>query len=443
MKTSKNGNVTVGATVVIESLEITDPQIVAALQVAQSENRDLPEYMTTAVEIGVKAIVSTGVMIGIDDLTDGIKTATSTMVNAASRLSTEIQEKIQAVTGENGVLDERFTKRIEEFTSDLERLTAGDASPIQAGIKSQMTDMAKKLMDDFARETKRQSTEIHELFTNQFELINDGVQGVLEEIQKNAIVSKVIDTTPQKGLSYEDQVIETVQRIAGLAGDECEATGHQVGLLPRRVAGDGVVSLRPNGDKVKARIVVETKNSKLSKKDWLKEIEVGKANRDASGFIGFCKNINDMPNKNRVMIFDRQTILVAYDPETEDPQIALIIYQLVKMNTLATAGHLDDTRISEINESVDQALAALRMFDSLTKDARSVERLGKKMVIDATALKNEIANNLEAIQASISLDLDALELEPQATLELTAWEEDGFVDDEELGINLDRPEQVA
>jgi hypothetical protein len=214
-------------------------------------------------------------------------------------------------------------------------------------------------------------------------------------------------------------------------------------LLPRRVAGDGVVSLRPNGDKVKARIVVETKNSKLSKKDWLKEIEVGKANRDASGFIGFCKNINDMPNKNRVMIFDRQTILVAYDPETEDPQIALIIYQLVKMNTLATAGHLDDTRISEINESVDQALAALRMFDSLTKDARSVERLGKKMVIDATSLKNQIANNLEAIQASISLDLDSLELEPQATLELTSWEEDGFVDDEELGINLDRPEQVA
>jgi hypothetical protein len=194
---------------------------------------------------------------------------------------------------------------------------------------------------------------------------------------------------------------------------------------------------------VKARIVVETKNSKLSKKEWLKEIEDGKANRDASGFIGFCKNINDMPNKNRVMIFDRQTILVAYDPETEDPQIALIIYQLVKMNTLATAGHLDDTRISEINDRVDQAIASLKKFDSLTKDARSVEKLGKQMVSSATLLKAEIANNLEAIQASISLDLEPIALEPQQSLELTSWEEDGFVDDEELGINLDRPDQVA
>jgi hypothetical protein len=443
MTKSNKGNITVGISVVIESLEISDPQVVAALQAAKSENRDLIEYMRSAVEIGVKAILSTGVMIGIDDLTDGIKTATSTMVDAAGRLSTDIQAKIQAVTGENGILDESLTRRIAEFTADLEVLTAGEASPIQAGIKSQMTDMAKKLMDDFARETKRQRTEIHELFTNQFELINDGVQGVLEEVQKNAIVSKVIDTTPQKGISYEEQVIETVQRIAGVAGDECEATGHQLGLLPKRFSGDGVVSLRPNGDKVKARIVVETKNSKLSKKEWLKEIEDGKANRDASGFIGFCKNINDMPNRNRVMIFDRQTILVAYDPETEDPQIALIIYQLVKMNTLATAGHLDDTRISEINDRVDQAIASLKKFDSLTKDARSVEKLGKQMVSSATLLKAEIANNLEAIQASISLDLEPIALEPQQSLELTSWEEDGFVDDEELGINLDRPDQVA
>ena len=150
-----------------------------------------------------------------------------------------------------------------------------------------------------------------------------------------------------------------------------------------------------------------------------------------------------MPNKNRVMIFDRQTILVAYDPETEDAQIALIIYQLVKMNTLATAGHLDDTRISEINERVDQALASLKKFDSLTKDARSVEKLGKQMVSDATLLKAEIVENLEAIQASISLDLQPLELDTQQPLELTSWEQEGFVDDEELGINLDRPDKVA
>lgn len=443
MKKSSNGSVSVGATVVIESLEISDAQVLAAVKAAQAEGRDLVDYITSAVEIGVKAILSTGAMIGIDELAGGIKNATSSMVGAADKLKDDIQGKIEAITGENGVLDTRLSQVIAEFTTKIEGLTASEASPIQAGIKTQMADMARKLMDDFARETKRQKTEIQELFAEQFEVISDGVQGVLQEVQKNAIVAKVIENTPQKGLPYEDQVIESLQRIAGLAGDECEATGQQVGLLPRRFAGDGVIGLKPNGDKVTARVVVEAKNRKLTKKDWLDEIEVSKANRGATGFIGFSKNIADMPNKNRIMIFDRQTILVAYDPETEDPQIALIVYQLVKMNTLAAAGHLDDSRISEINEGVDRALASLRSFDGLSKNARSVEKLGKQLAKDIGLLKAEIVESLEAIQASISLDLDSIELQENKPLEIEASLEQDFIEVEDIGINLDRPGQVA
>jgi len=443
MKNATKGSVSVGATVVIESLEISDAQVVAALKVAQAEGRDLVGYTATAIEIGFKAILSTSSMIGIDELAGGIKNATSSMVGAADKLKDDLEVKIDAITGENGLLDTSISKVIAEFTTKIEGLTASEASPIQAGIKTQMADMAKKLMDDFARETKRQKSEIKEIFADQLEVINDGVQGVLQEVQKNAIVAKVIENTPQKGLPYEDQVIESIQRIAGLAGDECEATGKQVGLLPRRFAGDGVIGLKPNGDKVTARVVVETKNQKLSKKEWLEEIEVGKANRGATGFIGFSKNIADMPNKNRIMIFDRQTILVAYDPETEDPQIALIVYQLVKMNTLAAAGHLDDTRISEINEGVDRALASLRSFDGLSRNARSVEKLGKQLTKDIGLLKAEIVDSLEAIQSSMSLDLDAVELQERQVLEIEALTGEDFIDDDELGINLNRPDKVA
>ena len=442
MKNATKGSVSVGATVVIESLEISDAQVVAALKAAQAEGRDLVDYTATAVEIGFKSILSTSSMIGIDELAGGIKNATSSMVGAADKLKDDLEVKIDAITGENGLLDTSISKVIAEFTTKIEGLTASEASPIQAGIKTQMADMAKKLMDDFARETKRQKSEFKELFADQFEVINDGVQGVLQEVQKNAIISKVIENTPQKGLPYEDQVIESIQRIAGLAGDECEATGKQVGLLPRRFAGDGVIGLKPGGDKVTARVVVEAKNSKLSKKDWLEEIEVGKANRDATGFIGFSKNISDMPNKNRIMIFDRQTILVAYDPETEDPQIALIVYQLVKMNTLAAAGHLDDTRISEVNEAVDQAFKSLRRFDNLTKSARSMEKSANEIVQEAIALKGEIAGHLGSIQASVGLELAPLEVNGEEFLEIEALSQE-FIELEELGINLNRDDKVA
>ena len=113
------------------------------------------------------------------------------------------------------------------------------------------------------------------------------------------------------------------------------------------------------------------------------------------------------------------------------------------MNTLAAAGHLDDTRISEINEGVDRAFASLKSFDGLSRNARSVEKLGKQLTKDIGLLKAEIVDSLEAIQSSMSLDLDAVELEGRQVLEIEALTEENFIDDEELGINLNRPDKVA
>ena len=49
MKNSNNGTVTVGATVVIESLELSDAQVVASVKAAQAENRNLADYITASV----------------------------------------------------------------------------------------------------------------------------------------------------------------------------------------------------------------------------------------------------------------------------------------------------------------------------------------------------------------------------------------------------------
>jgi hypothetical protein len=78
--------------------------------------------------------------------------------------------------------------------------------------------------------------------------------------------------------------------------------------------GDGVVDLKVGG-KVYGRIVVEAKNSKLTKKDWESEAKGSKENRGATGFIGFCKHMQDMPNNSKIMILDPQTIVIQFNPE--------------------------------------------------------------------------------------------------------------------------------
>jgi len=436
MTKSNNASITVGTSVVIESLEVKDPQVIAAVQAAKAESRDLPEYITSAIEIGVKALQATGVNIGIDQLTEGISNAEKTMSKVATALSKEISEKIEKITGTDGILDTKLAKVIDDFTKDIEGLTASEKSPIREGIKTQMADMAKKLMDDFARETKRQKTEIEQLLdpanassplralADKMDLVTQSVQGVKEEMQQSTVVAKVIENSAHSGLPYEDQVITSIQMIAGLAGDDCFATGKATGNLPGRYSGDGVVDLKSNGDKVKARLVLEAKNTPMDKKAWEKEITDGKANRDATGFIGFSKHIEDMPNKNRIMILDRQTMVLAFDPEKDDLQLALIIYQIVKMNTLASSGALDDNKVSEINDELDLAIKSLKKFDTLTKSAKTIENSAKGMYGTLKAMKGEMLDHLNAIQGVVDVDLAPLELESADLLELEEGDTD-------------------
>jgi hypothetical protein len=243
-------------------------------------------------------------------------------------------------------------------------------------------------------------------------------------MQQNAAVAQVIENSAHSGLPYEDQVISSIQMIAGLAGDDCFATGKTTGDLPGRYSGDGVVNLKSNGDKIRARIVLEAKNTPMDKPKWDKEILHGKANRDATGFIGFSKHIEQMPNKNRIMIIDRQTMILAFDPEKDDLQLALIIYQIVKMNALASSGALDENKVSEINDELDLAIKSLKKFDSLTKSAKTIENSAKGMYGTLKEMKGQMLDHLNAIQGVVDIDLPPLELESNDLLELEGAESD-------------------
>jgi hypothetical protein len=204
-----------------------------------------------------------------------------------------------------------------------------------------------------------------------------------------------------KGLSYEDQVVTRMQQLSGFTGDECIATGNTTGLIPKCKTGDGVIHLKPSGDKIKARIVIEAKNRPLSRAKWDEQISKGKQNRDATAYLGFCKFVEDMPNKNRVLVVDRQTVILAHNPEIDDPQMPYLVYQFVKMSALSASGHLNEDMISQLNDKLDDALTNIERFSSLSRDAKSIETTGKRMHTEINSLKSDLNQNLLSIGESL------------------------------------------
>jgi len=423
-----------GAAVLIESLEISDINVVSATQAAQEGGRDLALFFSEVISIGVKVLQTTGVHAGIQMLASGIESAEKNMAKSTTEAQERLQTFIESVTADDGVIDRKFKSIVQSFGENIETLTTDEHSPIREGIKGQMTELAKDLKDELAREATRQKSTLSALvnpsdpnspfysFAKDLEAIKSDLSELKTDSTVGVAVAEVIDATPLKGLKYEDQVVTRMQQLSGLSGDDCFSTGTTTGLIPKCKKGDGVINLKSAGDKIKARIVLEAKNSPISRSDWDEEISKSKQNRDAIGFIGFCKSVEDMPNKNRVLFVDRQTILLAHNPEVDDPQMAYLVYQFVKMSSLSAAGHLDDDRIYQLNNKLNKAQNRLQRFSSLSRDAKSMETTSQRMYADVKSLKNDLNDDLLAIGESLEIEIDPLVLNAVGALTLEAGE---------------------
>jgi hypothetical protein len=419
--------------VVIRDLEVKDSQVVAAVTAAQADGKDLGEFLTHAIEIGVKALLATGVSIGVEALTDEIGRTKTELSQAGKNLMEQLATQMKAVAGEGGTLEASIENLLEGFTDELGRLTSGENSPIQEGLKTQLKEVASRLVDDFTRVTNNQKTEIAQILDPKnptsplrsiaegLERVDRGLNSVKEEMVKEIAVAEAVENTPVSGLPYEDQVNAVLKRIAGFVGDLCTPTGQKAGLAGKNnYKGDAVIELR-QGDRNIARIVAESKNSALDMNRWKAEYDGpkgAKANRDALSFIGFVKKVSDMPNANRIYMIDRLTWLVAFDPEVDSPEIAMLVYQMLKTNTLAAAGNLDETEINTINVYIAEALEEVKKIDTMVKNVGQIKNLSTAMHLELASVRNAIINKLKSIQTTMSPGKEDLSLSLVAPLEL-------------------------
>jgi molecular chaperone GrpE (heat shock protein) len=124
------------------------------------------------------------------------------------------------------------------------------------------------------------------------------------------------------------------------------------------------------------------------------------------------------------MILDSQSIVVAYDPDRDDPQLLALVYQLVKMNSLANSGNLEDLDVAEVNKNIEEAVTMLGQFDSLQRTAASIENAGKKLKSDLKDIRAYVLERLANVKNAISESLEPEALEFGYNLELEAPEED-------------------
>lgn len=414
----------------IHDFQIRDVAVVAEFAAAREAGKNPEAFLESLLSLGAQVVSLGSNTAGAEKLEASIGQARSSIKDVAESFEKTIKKQVTDLTAGDGTLLTGLETIIENFRKEVDQMTAGEDSPFRASMMKSLADVQIKIREDISTQVSRQKSEIAALLNpsdptsplktlaDKIDTLGAAVSKVQESMTAEVAVAAVVEAGIVGGVDYEEIAMRAVQHIAASAGDDCESTGKITGRVPRSKMGDGVVDLKI-GPIVYARLVLEAKNKALSKLDWERESEGSKSNRAATGFVGLCKHIQDMPNGSRILVLDSQSIVVAWNPDNDDLQLVALVYQLVKINTLSSTGQLDEINIAEVNKNLEDAVKALEKFDSITKSASAIRNSADTITKEANAIRAVVAERLQAAQLAISRGItpEALEAPTQLALE--------------------------
>lgn len=414
------------STVVIHDIEIREVNIVAAFHAAFDAGRDPDDFLRLLIELGTQVATLGFNSAGAEKIEASIEQARQSIKDVAESVESTVIKQVAQLTSQDGALAKGVNEALAKLLTDIDDMTAGEESPIRTAVVKSLHETQQKIQQDIAHQVKQQQSALAAMLDPDeptsplrgLVIRLDALKSGMEEIRlsqaTNVAVVGALEPGVVGGVIYEDLAMSMAQQIAAVAGDDCELTGNVTGRVPRSKMGDAVSRLKV-GSNVHAAIVFEAKNKRLTTKDWTDECKGAKENRGATGFIGLCKHIEDMPTASRIFIMRPNEIVLAYDPGADDANLLFLIYHLVRMHCLSEVGELDEISIAEVNQNLDDALATLKKFDQITKDAAAITNSATRIKGNAEELRDTMRNHLIAARRAIRRGLGENALEGHGT----------------------------
>lgn len=329
---------------------------------------------------------------------------------------------------EQGILSRVAIETVDKTRDSINALFVGNTAPVTQEILSKVNEK----LDTFAKEMHRvigqSSTNINDTFSmdsensplkalksdliessqNLNKQVTDKIDAVNAKIEAINTKRQIIMNSTKKGLPFEDSVFEVLAQIATASADEAIKTGQTSGLIKNCKKGDVTVSvnkLASRGHNV--NIVFEAKSMAMSRDEWRKELNLAMTNRAAEISVAVVQTVDQMPNKSRTSIQDNQQLMVAFDPEFDDPAVLACIYNVAK--AYAVSRSLEGTQVNfkVIQEAVQQLQFSISDLESIEGALKTSHKALEKIDSARINIKGTIQNQSQRLSSLIGCNLQS------------------------------------
>jgi hypothetical protein len=294
----------------------------------------------------------------------------------------------------------KVNEKLDTFSKEMHRIigqastTLGNALSMDSG-ESPLQALKKDLISS--------SQDLNKQVTDKI----DEVKAKVDAIETRRLL--IVNST-KKGLPYEDAVFGVIAQFAGASGDEAIQTGQTWGIIKNCMKGDVTVAvnkLASRGHNV--NVVFEAKSMPMSRLEWRKELDIAMTNRAAQVSVAVVQHIDQMPSKTRVSIQDNQQLMVAFNPETDDPAVLGCIYNIAKAYAISRT--LEGTQVSfkVIQEALEHLQASLSDLESIEGAVRTARKSLEKIDSARIGIKGTIET--QSLRLSNLIELESEEAE--------------------------------
>lgn len=330
-------------------------------------------------------------------LTETEERTRTTMSGAVESATKAITAEIQRVLGgENPELVQRLRPLLDAFGHQIgeQARSAFDSFVQQAGKQLDPADPTSpmaKLATSLAEQQKTQNERFDARHAELAAALGELTTAVRIDREK----SNVVQLTTLKGRPFEDAVGALLQEIAAGLGDEYEATHDTVGLLPRSKRGDGVLHV----DGASAGVVVEMTDS--PGRAWAPYLEDAERNRGVSTSLGVVRT----PEQNggqHVRVLGRRRVVLAFDPESDDPGLLRTVVQLLRAAAMAASGRNGAAEIATAEEHITAAIDQLGLLDTIKKAASAIQKRAGDIDGDCSKVAIGVQRHLDLATAALA-----------------------------------------
>jgi hypothetical protein len=227
------------------------------------------------------------------------------------------------------------------------------------------------------------------------------LQRITAEREKQLELEEERERGTAKGRTFEEAVYEALDAIALAQGDDCDSVGDLRAATGK--SGDVVVAIDACRGPARGRIVFEAKNSRLSKKAALEELDEALQQRDADYAVMVVPREDKLPAKTvPLREHSGDKLFVTFDPEDGSRLSLEVAYALARARVLMARAEGEGIDGGALRAEVERALGAMeevrRVKLQLTGASNSIEEARK--IVDAMAAR--VRAHLEEIDALLA-----------------------------------------